>query len=249
MMVPTASDVCFGWGAKTYNHEGNVRFRADADLSRDEYLRASMAQKANIVKQLRASVEYRGGRWLVKEGGVWQETHDAAKINEKCSQLLRDGLTREEKKDKRHFYKLEKALKNEKIDPSELTVDQQNMRRRFLERHPNVHSPFPVATVPGPQVVEQQAEEVPYLGPEFDSIPLSKMLDHKEDSVREVELAEAAQYWLSGSSPTHVPLNVIQDPERYSGGDTELTEDDAEQFQLNVWIGEAQQQYFGGTHV
>lgn len=104
-------NVLLGQGGKTNKNPGNILFRAQADLLRDEYKVARKKEKRKISQRLVAIMQNMGSKFLKQVNGEKYEEVDYKVAVDKASQVLREGPeVGFEKRKKRKAKKEGKAL-------------------------------------------------------------------------------------------------------------------------------------------
>ena len=88
-----SNDVLCGRGGSTNSNAGNIAFRFLVSKFRNEYLRASKQEKADIAEKLVERIHENGGRFLKKldSDNYWVEV-SAERATEKTKQALRESL-------------------------------------------------------------------------------------------------------------------------------------------------------------
>lgn len=88
IFLPSSKDVLFGRGRPFQEHPGNVRFSLIIDSLQPRYEVARRSEKTVIAEEVVKKMKSRGGRFLRRLDGCWEEVSDIM-AREKVSQAFR----------------------------------------------------------------------------------------------------------------------------------------------------------------
>lgn len=104
----TDADVLLGRGGAINVHKGNVRFHEYKRELQPMYFAAEKKQdRTPIAQALADRIQDQGGKFLEKDEKGWYKVHKH-RARDKCSQALREDLSKEERRAKRRKYQKKK---------------------------------------------------------------------------------------------------------------------------------------------